>query len=148
MMKTYLLDTNIASHIIKGDLPIVRERLVQVPMHCIFISVVTEAELLYGVAKRDYPKGLTKRVTEFLARVEVLPWTSDVAKAYGQLRAACEAAGTTLASMDMMIAAHASARQQDAKKRHEKLMLVTKDRVFSRVPKSAGLVIDDWTVPA
>jgi len=61
----------------------VRERLVQVPMHCIFISVVTEAELLYGVAKRDYPKGLTKRVTEFLARVEVLPWTSDVAKAYG-----------------------------------------------------------------
>ena len=147
-MKTYLLDTNIASHIIKGDLPIVRERLVQVPMHCIFISVVTEAELLYGVAKRDYPKGLTKRVTEFLARVEVLPWTSDVAKAYGQLRAACEAAGTTLASMDMMIAAHTSARQQDAKKRHEKLMLVTKDRVFSRVPKSAGLVIDDWTASA
>jgi len=39
MMKTYLLDTNIASHIIKGDLPIVRERLVQVPMHCIFISL-------------------------------------------------------------------------------------------------------------
>src|SRR5690554_4338853 len=147
-MKTYLLDTNIASHIIKGDLPIVRERLVQVPMHCIFISVVTEAELLYGVAKRDYPKGLTKRVSEFLARVEVLPWTSDAAKAYGQLRAACETTGTTLASMDMMIAAHASAQQQEAKKRHRQVVLVTRDRAFSRVPKNAGLLIEDWTVPA
>ena len=146
MMNTYLLDTNITSHIIKGDLPIVRERLVQVPMHCIFISVVTEAELLYGVAKRDYPKGLTKRVAEFLARVEVLPWTSDAAKAYGQLRAACEATGTTLASMDMMIAAHASAQQQEAEKRHENVVLVTRDQVFSRMPKSAGLVIEDWTV--
>lgn len=55
---------------------------------------------------------------------------------------------TTLASMDMMIAAHASACQQDAKKRHEKVVLVTRDRVFSRVPKSAGLVTADWTVAA
>ena len=124
MMNMYLLDTNIASHIIKGDLPIVRERLVQVPMHCIFISVVTEAELQYRVAKRGYPKGLTKRVAEFLARVEVLPWTSDTAKAYGQLRAACEAIGTTLASMDMMIAAHASAQQKEAQKHHGKVVLV------------------------
>lgn len=146
MMSTYLLDTNIAGHIIKGDLPIVRERLVQVPMHCIFISVVTEAELLYGVAKRDYPKGLTKRVTEFLARVEVLPWTSDAAKAYAQLRTACEATGTTLASMDMMIAAHACAQQRKAKKSHANLVLVTRDQVFSRVPKSAELVFEDWTV--
>ena len=48
----------------------------------------------------------------------------------------------------IMIAAHASACQQDAKKRHEKVVLVTRDRVFSRVPKSAGLVTDDWTVSA
>ena len=55
---------------------------------------------------------------------------------------------TTLASMDMMIATHASVCQQDAKKRHEKVVLVTRDGVFSRVPKSAGLVIADWTVAA
>src|SRR5699024_11972648 len=146
MMNMYLLDTDIASHIIKGDLPIVRERLVQVPMHCIFISVVTEAELQYRVAKRGYPKGLTKRVTEFLARVEVLPWTSDAAKAYGQLRAACETGGTTLAFMDMMIAAHASAEQRKAKMRDGNVLLVTSDQVFSRVPERAGLMIEDWTV--
>ncbi|HID7197786.1 TPA: type II toxin-antitoxin system VapC family toxin [Klebsiella pneumoniae] len=146
-MKTYLLDTNIASHIIKGDLPVVRDRLVQVPTHCIFISVITEAELLYGVAKRGHPEGLTKRVSEFLKRVEVLPWTSEVANSYGQLRAACEASGITLASMDMMIAAHARTHQQEAKKHHRQSVLVTRDRVFSRIPKDKKLLIEDWTLP-
>ena len=57
-MTRYLLDTNIASHIIKGDIPRVRERLVAVPMHSVALSVVTQAELQYGVAKRGHPPGL------------------------------------------------------------------------------------------
>ena len=40
---------------IKGDLPIVRERLTAVPMPDVAVSVVTRAELQYGVAKRGYP---------------------------------------------------------------------------------------------
>ncbi len=139
-MKTYLLDTNIASHIIKGDLH-VREQLVQVPMHSVFVSVVTQAELLYGVAKRGHPKGLTKLIDEFLVRVEVLPWTPEVAAVYAVVRASCEAAGTPLASMDMMIAAHAIAFQQEAAGRKDTSVLVTRDRAFSRIP---GLLIEDW----
>lgn len=134
-MSLYLLDTNIASHIIKGDLPAVITRLTQVPMHSVSVSVVTQAELLYGVAKRGYPTGLSTRVREFLVRVEVLPWTPDVAQVYGDLRAACEAAGVPLAPMDMMIAAHAKAVNAT---------LVTRDRAFSRVPQ--GLQLEDWTL--
>lgn len=130
----YLLDTNIASHVIKGDLPMVRARLAAVPMHDVAVSVVTQAELLYGVAKRGYPEGLATRVREFLVRVTVLPWTPDVAVVYGDLRASCEAAGIVLAPMDMMIAAHAKA--MDA-------ILVTRDRVFGLVPD--GLRLEDWT---
>jgi tRNA(fMet)-specific endonuclease VapC len=133
-MTRYLLDTNIASHIIKNDIAAVLQRLLQVPMHNVAISAVTEAELLYGVAKRGNPAGLTARVKEFLARVEVMPWTSDTAKVYGTLRATCEAKGVTLASMDMMIAAHAKALGT---------VLVTRDKAFSRVPQ--GLVLEDWT---
>lgn len=133
-MKRYLLDTNIASHIIKGDIPRVRERLAGLPMESIMISVVTEAELRYGVAKRGHPGGLVQRVGEFLIRVEILPWTSEVAEAYGNLRAASEAAGTSLAPLDMMIAAHA--RAMDA-------ILVTRDRAFARLP--GNLPIEDWT---
>ena len=131
----YLLDTNIASDVIKGDRPGVRERLAAVPLHDVAVSVVTQAELLYGVAKRGHPDGLATRVREFLIRVTVLPWTLDVAVVYGDLRASCEAGGSVLAPLDLMIAAHAKAL--DA-------LLVTRDRVFGLVP--SGLRLEDWTI--
>lgn len=133
-MTTYMLDTNIASHVIKGDIPIVRERLAAVAMHSVALSAVAEAELLYGVAKRGHPSGLTTRVQAFLIRVNVLPWTRDVARVYANLRGLCEAAGVTLAPMDMMIAAHAKATGA---------ILITRDRAFSRIPD--GLILEDWT---
>lgn len=134
-MTIYMLDTNIASHVIKGDLPHVRERLAAVSMRSVVVSCVTQAELLYGVAKRGYPNGLATRVREFLIRVDVLPWTSEVASVYADLRAACEAAGVTLAPLDMMIAAHAKAANA---------VLVTRDRTFGLIPE--GLALEDWTM--
>lgn len=134
-MTLHLLDTNIASHIIKGDIVRVRERLAQVPMNEVAVSAVTQAELLYGVAKRGNPHGLATRVHEFLVRVDILPWTADVARVYGDLRARCEAGGVTLAPLDLMIAAHARATQA---------ILVTRDQAFSRVP--GDLTVQDWTI--
>lgn len=65
--------------------------------------------MLYGVAKRGHPQGLTTRVQAFLIRADVLPWTREIARVYADLRVSCETAGVTLAPMDMMIAAHAKA---------------------------------------
>jgi tRNA(fMet)-specific endonuclease VapC len=133
-MSAYLLDTNIVSHIIKGDKPDVLRKLARLPMEDIAISSVTEGELFYGLAKRNYPAVLTERVRQFLLRVDVLPWDHDVTQAYGDLRAACEAKGVVLAPLDMMIAAHAVAIDAP---------LVTRDKSFSRVPKP--LRTDDWS---
>jgi tRNA(fMet)-specific endonuclease VapC len=133
-MTTYMLDTNIASHVIKGDIPLVRKRLQEVPMHSVTVSAVTQAELLYGVAKRGHPQGLATRVHEFLIRLEVLPWSHDVAGVYGSFRASCEAAGVTLGPLDMMIAAHAKATGA---------ILVTRDRAFGFVQD--GLTLEDWS---
>jgi tRNA(fMet)-specific endonuclease VapC len=133
----YMLDTNIASHIIKGDIPLVRQRLVAVPIHLVVVSSVTQAELLYGLAKRSYPKGLTNRVREFLMRVKILAWDKNVAGVYGDLRATCEAAGVTISPLDLMIAAHAQALNAT---------LVTTDKACSMIPD--GLKIENWTTPS
>jgi len=137
-MTLWMLDTNIASHVIKGDRPEIIDHLASLPMADIVISSVTEAELLYGLARRGYPKALSERVRQFLLRVDVLPWDHDVTQTYGDLRAAYEAKGVTLAPLDMMIAAHAVAADAT---------LVTRDRAFAQiqvadVPNS--LKIDDW----
>jgi tRNA(fMet)-specific endonuclease VapC len=71
-MSGYLLDTNIASHIIKDDGPEIARRLIALPMEDITISVITEAELLYCLSRRNYPPALTERVKQFLLRVDVL----------------------------------------------------------------------------
>jgi len=68
-----LLDTNIVSLILKGD-PRVCAVLVKQPMYELCISSVTEGELAFGLAKRGHPAVLTRRVQEFLLRVDALPF--------------------------------------------------------------------------
>jgi len=88
--KCYMLDTNTASYIIKGEPAVIRERLRTVPMANVCVSAITEAELLRGVAKKPDAKHLPLAVKEFLLRVEILSLGSDAAEAYAQLRTACE----------------------------------------------------------
>lgn len=129
-----MLDTNTASYVIKGHPAIVRERLKAEPMHAICISVITEAELLLGIAKRPESKHLALAVDEFLKRVTVLPWDSDAAATYANLRAQCEAKGKSLSCMDMLIAAHAIDSMS---------LLVTGDKAFSQVKDWLSVI--DWT---
>jgi tRNA(fMet)-specific endonuclease VapC len=123
-----------ASYVIKGNVPHVRERLLKVPMAEVGISVVTEAELRFGVARIPEAVRLKTAVEEFLLRVEVLPWESDAARHYARVRATLERAGKLKSNLDMMIAAQALAAQA---------VLVTHDRVFRRV---SGLKIEDWSL--
>lgn len=133
-MSGYLLDTNVASHIVRGDRPEITRRLVAIPVNDIAISAVTEAELLYGLSRRNYPSNLTRRVKAFLLRVDVLPWDRDTAQCYADLRAVCEREGVVLDALDMMIAAHAAAADAT---------LVTYDKVFAHVP-SRLLRMENW----
>ena len=130
---SYLLDTNIASYVIKGNIAQVRQRLLRVPMASVAVSVVTEAELRFGVAKKPEAARLTMAVEEFLLRVNVLAWDSEAAKQYAYVRSALEGSGEPMGNFDLMIAAHALSTQA---------VLVTNDRVFRRLKQ---LTIEDWT---
>jgi tRNA(fMet)-specific endonuclease VapC len=133
MPARYLLDTNTVSYIIKGNRPRVRERLLHVAMADVGISVITEAELLFGLARRPDAMKLKTVVEEFLLRVEVLPWESAAAQQYARIRAAMEGGGEPMGNLDLMIAARALASG---------IILVTNDAVFRRVK---GLKIEDWS---
>ena len=131
-----MLDTNMASYVIKGHPLEARQRLAVLPMESVVISVVTQAELFYGLARKGHPAAFASLIREFLLRVEVLPWDGEAATVYGDLRASCAASGITLGALDMMIAAHAVAA---------KATLVTHDKAFSLVPGGV-LAVEDWTL--
>jgi tRNA(fMet)-specific endonuclease VapC len=132
-MVRYLLDTNTASYAIKGNVARVRGQLLKIPMADVGISVITEAELRFGVVRLPAAIRLRDLVEEFLLRVEVLPWDSSAAQRYAEMRAILERSGKPMGNMDMLIAAHALAAEA---------VLVTHDRVFRRVK---GLKIEDWS---
>jgi tRNA(fMet)-specific endonuclease VapC len=134
-MSEYLLDTNIASYVIKGNIPAVRRRIVQVPMAQLAVSAVTEGELRYGAARRPDAARLRTIVDEFLLRMTILPWDSEAARHYGQIRAALEREGQPMGNLDTMIGAHALALGAT---------LVTNDRAFTRIRE---LKVEDWTKP-
>ena len=97
------------------------------------ISVITEAELLFGLVRRPDATQLKIVIDEFLLRVEILPWDSDAARQYASIRAMLEAGGQPMGNLDLMIAAQALASG---------IVLVTSDSVFRRVK---GLKIEDWS---
>jgi tRNA(fMet)-specific endonuclease VapC len=131
----YLLDTNTVSYILKGSPPRVRQHLARTPMEAVSISVITEAELRFGLARRPDAKNLRFAVDEFLLRVDILPWDSAAARHYADIRAEIEAAGTPMGNMDLMIAAQALSAGAT---------LVTSDRSFHHIRR---LKIEDWTKP-
>ena len=128
-----MLDTNTVSQLLKAN-PAVARRVVAAPMASLCISVVTECELLFSLAKRPDAKRLHAAVRQFLLRVDVLPFDSATAEQYGAIRASMEKVGKSLSPLDLMIAAHAL----DAG-----AILVTSDRAFKQVPK---LKIENWAV--
>jgi len=129
---SYLLDANIISYAITGKPTSVRRRMARIDVAHLAMSVITEAELRYGLAKQP-TVGVAPAIQDFLKRTSILAWDSAAAGAYGNLRAQLEARGELLGAMDLMLAAHALSADR---------ILVTHDKGFSRIKK---LKVEDWT---
>jgi len=130
----YLLDTNTVSYAITGEPRPVRDRLKNMPGGLVALSAFTQAELLYGLARKPQALQLRSDVEKFIADFEVLAWDSIAASSYGELRAAQERKGRRLSHEDLMIASHALSLG---------LTLVTHDQAFAHV---GGLRTEDWTM--
>jgi len=131
-MSQYMLDTNMVGFLIRGRSAVLR-RVTEAPPGTLCISAVTKGEIVFGLNRRPVGQLLRTAVTEFLRRVDVLRWDSEVADTYGAVRAELERLGKGLGALDMMIGAHALSLGA---------VLVTNDQAFRSVP---GLDLEDWT---
>lgn len=103
----YMLDTDICSYIIRERPVSVLEKFKRLEASDLCISVITEAELLYGVARTNSKKITADIVQNFLRRLVIFEWDGAAAKHYSLLRADMEKKGKPIGNMDLMIAAHA-----------------------------------------
>ncbi len=132
-MLKYMLDTSIVIYVIKRRPPALRHVFNQ-HVGQIGINTITFAELMHGVEKSSVPERNLRTVEDFVSRIEVLPYDSDAALHYGDIRADLERKGTTIGVNDLHIAGHA---------RSAGLVLVTNSSLkFERVE---GLRVIDWT---
>jgi len=134
-MPRYMLDTDTCSYIMKRSNDEVLRRLRKVLVSDVCISVVTKAELLFGVEMSARRKQDDEALNAFLRYSEVLDFPDEASPHYARIRAALQRRGAMIGANVLFIAAHASSLG---------LTLVTNNtREFGRV---RNLALENWTI--
>ena len=137
----FVIDTNVASELMKtAPVPSVAAWIATRDAGELFLTAVSEAELLYGVAilpagrRRQTLQAAMTRWLDLGFADRILPFDSAAAKAYAEIAADRRRAGRPIGEADCQIAAISRCRGA---------VLVTRNvRDF----KGAGVdVIDPWT---
>ena len=134
----YMLDTNIIIFTIRHPRSACVQKLAQHIGRDVCISVVTYAELEYGIENSSDPVRNRQAMLKFLAGIPILPFDLDAAIQYGRILAALKKAHKDKQNQDRdkMIAAHALASG---------LTLVTDNtKDFVDIP---GLSLENWREP-
>ena len=132
MPEIYILDSDACSYIIKHRPTALKNTFLKHQKDIICISVVTYAELLYGLEKNPSEK-LERHITEFVSLVHIIDWNRAAAQKYSKIRHELTKKGLVIGSLDMQIAAAACA--MDAQ-------LVTNNK--KHFENIEGLRIADW----
>lgn len=131
-MFEYMLDTNICIYVLKNRPAALRDRFDQ-EADRLCISAIVLGELHYGAEKSARRADNLRAIEQFVARLDVLPFTARAAAHHGDIRAQLERAGQPAGPYDMLIGGHA---------RSEGLIVVTNNiREFVRMP---GLRVENW----
>ena len=131
----YLLDTNIVSYWMRGDLRLIQKIKRYSPSE-LSLSTITLAEIYYGIAKSPVKKKERRlKIKRIKSQLEIYPFNESAALKYGEIRAALERQGQVISERDLQIAAIALSK---------KLCVVTHNtKEFDRI---AGLKVEDWAI--
>lgn len=111
----------------------VLDKLSQVPLGLVGISVITLSELVYGVRKSAFPEKNTEALKQFLIPFELFQFDYNCAIEYGYIRSDLEKKGALIGPLDMLIAAHAKSLGH--------ILVTNNEKEFKRVE---GLQIENW----
>ena len=129
----YLLDTNIVSYWMRGDLDLI-ERIRSHAPRDLALSTITLAEIWYGIEKSPHKKRERQRkIQQINAELRVYPFDEVAARKYAVNRAELERNGTVISERDTQIASIAKA--------HGLVVVTHNTREFGRV---SGLRVEDW----
>lgn len=135
MSDLYMLDTDTCAFVLRRSSPPLLERIQAIPLQQQSLSVITFAELLYGVQISSKKKANRAAVDLFVRHLTVLEWPKDAAEHYAEIRADLKKKGQLIGSNDLLIAAHA---------RSVGAVVVTNNvKDFRRVK---GLEVENWMV--
>lgn len=129
----YFLDTNICIYFLKGIYPAIREKMQSLQPPQIKIPSIVAAELLYGAAKSIGKKENLENVQKFLIPFEIIPFETQAAETYAEIRSAAEARGISIGPNDLIIASIVMA--------NEGILVTNNTKEFGRIK---NLKIENW----
>jgi tRNA(fMet)-specific endonuclease VapC len=129
-----MLDTDTVSYLIKGKSSAIEAKLAALVPASICVSVMTRAELMYGLKRLPADHRLHLVVRQMLKIIRILPWDEDAADWYAEIRHQLLSAGQPIGEMDMMIAAHALSAGA--------VLVSNNSRHYARI--QAPLVLENW----
>ena len=129
----YLLDADTFSVIARQTSTTAAARLAQLESGSVALSVITRAEIAFGLARHPVSTQLITRIERLQKVLPTLHLLETVVEHYAQTRAHLERKGTPIGPNDNWLAAHALSLD---------LTVVTGNtREFKRVP---GLRVENW----
>lgn len=132
----YMLDTDMSSYIIRGHSRTVEAKLSATFPDEICISVITRAELLYGLKRLPSSNRLHVAVPRYFHKVRVLSWDEDAADYYAEIRHQLVTSGQPIGELDMMIAAHSLAAGA--------VLVTNNTRHYERIQQP--LTLENWNL--
>lgn len=131
----YLLDTNIISYWMRGDMKVINHIKKYSPSD-LSLSSITLAEIWYGIEKSPVKKKeRLAKIKHISSLLELYPFDEAAAERYAVIRAKLEKEGMMISERDTQIASIAMAN---------KLTVATHNvKEFSRIEK---LKVDDWAL--
>ena len=129
-----LLDTNICIYVMRGHPPAVYARF-DAQTEPLGVSIVTVAELEYGVHNSSQRLKNARALDKFLDQLQIVPWDRACAKQYAKIRS--QTKSQPIGSEDVMIAATALAL--------DALLVTNNGREFTRID---GLRWENWVDPS